>query len=150
MCVQPFWPPGSWSGQTDWDVSTWAIIFFSSSPHWSKPCSPCNPRGRACNPPYSNVLGWAGYRESPKALSILRFRHTSSYGTQSMAAHPPRFPHTAWLQHFQAPPSWWWPQDCSLKRERLRCCFYQDWRLRGNRWLLVSLNHSVFSGLQYH
>lgn len=145
-----FWFPGCWSGQTDRDVSTWVIIFFSSSFYWAKPLSPCNPRRRTGNPAYSNALDCADYRASPIAISVLRFQHISSYGAQSMVGHLPRFPHAAQLQHFQAPPSWWWPQDCSLKGERLKYCFYQDRRMRGNHWLLLSLNHPIFSGLQYH
>ena len=130
-------------------VSTWAIVFFSFSPHWAKPPSPCNLRGRACNLTYSNGLGWAGYRERPGALcSQVPTLQLSRYPKHSCPL--PRFPHTAWLQHLQAPPRWWRLQDCSLRRERLKYCFYRGWRMRGNRWMLVSLNHSIFSGLPYY
>lgn len=52
-----------------WSVSTWAIIFSSSSPLWAKPCYLCNLRGRTFNPTYSISPGWADHRKSSVLFS---------------------------------------------------------------------------------
>lgn len=117
------------------------LFSFPLLPHWAKPRSPQTQE--------KGLVTWHTATSLAEQTAERDQKLPALFGSDIPALMVPMVlmvPHTAWLQHFQVLPSLWWPQDCSLKREGLTNCFHQDWRMRGS----CCLNHSIFSGLQYH